>query len=257
MENKEKIIAITRPFDRSEEACEIIKSFKAKPFVAPTLELEMVNSKTLKNLMDNLNKLDWLIFTSPTSIKSIFNFYPDFKDKLSNKTKIAAIGSKTAEILSDYGLDIDLIPEDYTSEGLIESFKKLDIKNKFIGIPRTLDARLILPVELKKLGTDVLIAETYKSVLPLDTVRIEILISKILNDEIDAIIFTSPLTVKNLFKVSVDDQVDELINKLSTSVLTVSIGPITHKALEEFDVYSIYPDKYTVKDMLELLFETL
>ncbi|MDR3223956.1 MAG: uroporphyrinogen-III synthase [Methanobrevibacter sp.] len=257
MENKKKIIALTRPFDRIDEAHEIIESFKAKAFIAPTLELEIVNSKTLKNLINNLDKMEWLIFTSPTTIESIFNFYPTFKDDLSNKTKVAAIGLKTAEKLSEHGLDIDLIPENFTAEGLIESFKKLDIKNKCIGIPRTLDARLILPNELEKLGAKVLIAEAYKSKLPLDTVRIEVLISKILNNEIDAITFTSPLTIKNLFKIAVDEQVNELINKLSTSILTVSIGPITHKTLEEFGIYSIYPDKYTVKSMLELLFETL
>lgn len=257
MKNKEKIVAITRPFDRVDEAREIIESFNAKAFIAPTLELEIVNSKSLKNLVNNLNKIDWLIFTSPTAIKSILNFYPDFKEKLSDKTKIAAIGSKTAEKLVQHELNIDLIPKDFTAEGLAESFNKLDIKNKLIGIPRTLDARLILPDKLKKLGANVLIAEAYKSRLPLDTVRIEVLISKILNDEIDAITFTSPLTVKNLFKIAVDKQVDELINKLSTNILTVSIGPITHKTLEELGIDSIYPDKYTVKNMLELLFETL
>ncbi|MDR2624266.1 MAG: uroporphyrinogen-III synthase [Methanobrevibacter sp.] len=257
MANKEKIVAITRPFDRVDEAREIIESFKAKPFIAPTLELEVVNSDSLKDLINGLDKIDWLIFTSPTAIESIFNFYTNFKDILSNKTKIAVIGSKTAERLSEFDLAVDLIPEDFTAEGLIGSFGKLDIKNKLVGIPRTLDARLILPDKLIELGANVLIAEAYKSRLPLDTVRIEVLISKMLNDEIDAITFTSPLTVKNLFKVAVDEQVDELINKLSTSVLTVSIGPITHKTLEDLGIDSIYPDRYTVKDMLELLFETL
>ncbi|MDR2830391.1 MAG: uroporphyrinogen-III synthase [Methanobrevibacter sp.] len=257
MKNKEKIVAITRPFDRVDEVHEIIESFNAKAFIAPTLELEIVNSRSLKDLISNLNKINWLIFTSPTAIKSIINFYPDFKERLSNKTKIAAIGSKTAEKLAQYDLNIDIIPNDFTAEGLIKSFNRLDIKDKLIGIPRTLDARLILPDKLKELGANVLIAEAYKSRLPLDTIRIEVLISKILSDEIDAIIFTSPLTVKNLFKIAVDEQIDELVNKLSTNILTVAIGPITHKTLDKLGVDSIYPNKYTVKDMLELLFETL
>jgi uroporphyrinogen-III synthase len=254
---KKKVIAITRPFNRIDEAVKILKSYNAQAFIAPTLELNLVNSPSLKKLITELDKMDWVIFTSMTTIESIFQFYPDFKDKLSNKTKIAAIGTKTAEKLNEIGLNVDLIPDDFTAEGLIESFKRINIKDNLIGIPRTLDARLILPEKLKELGANVFIAEAYKSTLPMDTVRVEVLIAKILNNEIDAITFTSPLTIKNLFKILSDDQKDEFINKLSTSTLTVSIGPITHQTLEEFNIDSIYPSKYTVKSMFKLLFETL
>jgi uroporphyrinogen-III synthase len=253
-----KTIAITRPYNRMDEGVEIVKSYGAEPFIAPTLELKLVNTNTLKNLIKVANKLDWLIFTSPTSLESIFNFYPDFKEKLSDECKIVAIGTKTKEKSNEYGVEIDLIPKNYTAEGILESFKDIDVKNKLIGIPRTLDARLVLPDKLKERGANVLIAEAYKSILPADTLRIEVLISKILNNEIDAITFTSPLTVKNLFKVAVDDQKNELINKLSTSVLTVAIGPVTHEVIEEYGITSsIYPNQYTVKNMMELLFDSL
>jgi len=252
-----KIIAITRPFTRVNEAKEIIEKNGAEVFVAPTLKLKIVNSPSLKKMIKNLDDLDWIIFTSPTTIDSIFNFYPDFKDKVNKKTKIAAIGTKTKEAVEKQGLKIDLVPEKFTAEGLIEKFEEIDIKNKKIGIPRTLDARLILPEKLKEMGADIQVAEAYKSVLPQDIVRIEVLIAKILNNEIDAITFTSPLTVKNLFKVVTDSQKEELINKLSTSILTVSIGPITHQTLNEYKITNIYPNRYTIKDMLTVLFDNL
>ncbi|KZX15373.1 uroporphyrinogen-III synthase [Methanobrevibacter filiformis] len=254
---RQKTIAITRPFNRINEAVELVKSYGAEPFIAPTLELELTNSKTLKKLINSLDKLDWIIFTSPTSIESILTFYPDFKGKLNENCKIGAIGSKTKESLEKEGLDVDLVPKVYTAEGIVESFKNIDISGKLIGIPRTLDARLILPEKLKEMGSNVLIAEAYRSRIPLDTLRIETLISKIIADEIDAITFTSPLTVKNLFKIVTDNQKDELINKLSTSTLTVAIGPITYEILNEYNISAVYPEKYTVKDMIQLLFETL
>ncbi|MDR0912834.1 MAG: uroporphyrinogen-III synthase [Methanobrevibacter sp.] len=254
---KKKVIAITRPFNRIDEAVKIIEENNAEVFIAPTLELELVNSHSLKKLVEDLEKLDWLIFTSVSSLDSIFKFYPDFKEKLTDKTKIVAIGTKTKEKANEYGLVIDLVPKDFTAEGILKAMENFDIKDNLIGIPRTLSARHVLPHELKNRGAKILIAESYKSVLPLDVVRIETLITKIINNEIDAITFTSPLTVKNLFKVVTDNQKDELIAKLSNYTLTVAIGPITYKILDDLGITAYYPDNYTVKDMLNLLFENL
>jgi len=254
---KKKIIAITRPFNRIDEAVSIVESHGGESFVAPTLELKLTNTESLKSLVELANDLNWLIFTSPTSIESIFEFYPDFRGKINKNCQIATIGHKTEEIANKYGLSADLIPEDYTAEGLLKSFEKVNLKNSLIGLPRTLAARDTLPEGLEKMGADVILAESYESIIPYDKVRIEVLIEKILNCEIEAVTFTSPLTAKNLFKVAIDEQIPELANKLSTAVLTVSIGPITNETLKKLGVESIYPKKYTVKDMMELLFENL
>ena len=190
--------------------------------------------------MSRFGELDWLIFTSVSSIDSIFKFYPDFVDNLNSDCKIATIGTKTAEVAMNKGLHIDIIPKDYTAEGLIEEFEKFDLNNKIVGVPRT-----------------VILAESYKSVIPEDKKEIENLIQEILDEKIDGITFTSPLTVVNLFKIAKDEQKDELVEKLSNSTLTVAIGPITGKILDEYNVKHIYPERYTVKDMIDLMFREL
>ena len=254
---KKKTIAITRPYNRIDEAQELVESYGGEAFIVPTLELKLKNTDSLKNLVELVSDLDWLIFTSPTSIESIFKFYPDFREKLNPNCKIAAIGHKTEEVANSYDLRIDLIPKDYTAEGLLKSFEKINVNNSIIGIPRTLAARDTLPEGLKKLGADVVLAESYESIIPQDTSKIEILIAKILKSEIDAITFTSPLTAENLFKIATEERASELAKKLSTSVLSVAIGPITSKTLENLGVNPIYPKIYTVKDMMKLLFENL
>lgn len=257
METDKKIIGITRPSNRIPDIVNLIESYNGEPFVASTLELELVNSDSLKNLISKLDELDWLIFTSVTSLESIFKFYPDFLDDLNSKCQIAVIGHKTAEVAINYKLPVDIIPENYTAEGLLEEFENIDLKNKIIGIPRTFSARATLPEGLNDMGGTVLLGETYKSILPHDTEKIELLIEKIINNEIDAITFTSPLTVTNLFEVVKEDQKDELIMNLSKNILTVSIGPITGKTLDKFNIRNIYPETFTVKDMIKLTFEKL
>ena len=255
MSNK-KVVALTRPASRSDEAKILIESYNAEALIVPTLEIELLNSPTLKAFMEEVENMDWLIFTSVSSLDSIYKYYPDFNEKVNNKCKTAVIGHKTAEVAEKYGLKVDLIQKEYTPEGLLESFQEINIKDLTIGITRTYSARKLLPEELEKKGAKVILAESYKSILPHDTNKINNLITKILNKEIDAITFTSPLTVHNLFKVA-DKRSDDLAIGLSDYLLCVSIGPITAKALDTYNVKYVYPERYTVKDMIELMFDMI
>lgn len=245
------VVAITRPKDRAKKACDIVEKLGGEAILAPTLDLKPVNSKSLKDLVKRKNELDWIIFTSPTTIISLNKFYPDFLKSLT--CKLAVIGNKTGKLAEENGLKVDLIPKEFTAEGLIEEFKKRGITNKTIGIPRTASARPILPEELEKLGNKVILAEAYKSLFPMDKVAVKELISKIENKEIDAITFTSPLTVENFFEI-VEDK-ERIAKLLSDNLLTVCIGPITAKVLKKYDITYIHPDTYTVPDMMELLFK--
>ncbi len=245
------VVAITRPKDRAKKACDIVEKLGGEAILAPTLDLKPVNSKSLKDLVKRKNELDWIIFTSPTTIISLNKFYPDFLKSLT--CKLAVIGNKTGKLAEENGLKVDLIPKEFTAEGLIEEFKKRGITNKTIGIPRTASARPILPEELKKLGNKVILAEAYKSLFPMDEKAVQELISKIENKEIDAITFTSPLTVENFFEI-VEDK-ERIAKLLSDNLLTVCIGPITAKVLKKYDITYIHPDTYTVPDMMELLFK--
>ncbi len=246
------IVAITRPKDRAKKACEIVEKLGGSAILAPTLDLEPVNSESLKYLVSKKEELDWIIFTSPTTIVSLNKFYPDFIKTLN--CKLAVIGNKTGRLAEKNGLTVDLMPEDFTAEGLIEEFKKRGITNQTIGIPRTTSARPILPEELEKLGNEIILAEAYKSLFPMDEKAIKELIAKIENKEIDAITFTSPLTVENFFQIA--DDKEKLAQLLNDNLLTVCIGPITAKVLEKYNIAYIYPNTYTVPDMMELLFKT-
>lgn len=246
------VVAITRPKDRAKKACEIVESLGGTPVLAPTLDLQPVNTQSLKELVEKKDELDWIVFTSPTTIVSLNKFYPDFIKNLD--CKLAVIGNKTGKLAEKNGMQVDLMPDDFTAEGLIEEFKKREITNQKIGIPRTASARPTLPEGLKKLGNTVILAEAYKSLFPMDEEKVKDLIEKIKNKEIDAITFTSPLTVENFFEVSKDK--DQLARTIDENLLTVCIGPITAKVLEKYNIAHIYPDTYTVADMMELLFKT-
>jgi len=241
-----KTIAITRPAERCNEAVKIIKAYGGIPFVAPTLELKILKSKSLIKLCKMADELDWIIFTSPAAVKSFF----ESCDDATPNCKIAVIGPKTREVLGEYGRDVDLIPDNYTAEGLLDAFENFDIEDKKIGLPRTMIARNLLPEGLKKRGAHVFLAEAYKSGIPKDRSRVYQLIEWIITRKVDIITFTSPLTVKNLFKVAKGEDRKRLIKSLRADIIVAAIGPITKKALMEYGIDAISPDEYTVKAML-------
>lgn len=251
-----KTVVITRPVERSESLAEIIRKHNGIPEIVPTLELQIVKSEELVHITQNIDEYDWIIFTSPAGVKSFFEIYE--KDII--PCKIAVIGVKTEEILNQYNNTPDIVPQKFTAEGLLESFKEIDLKNKKIALPRTLSARKVLPEGLVEYGAEVTVAEAYTSSIPNDTTKILELTDKILNNEIDIITFTSPLTVKNLLqiiKTEKEDKYNEFLEQLRTNVTVGSIGPITGNVLNQYDIPAVEPDRYTVKDMIDALLQNI
>ena len=250
-----KTVVITRPIERSKALSDLIIKYGGKPLVIPTLELQLVESEELKNMVNTIEMYDWIIFTSPAGVKSFFNLYG------SNKVpcKIAVIGTKSEEELLKYGNESDLIPDKFTAEGLLESFKSIDIKGNKIALPRTLSARTTLPEGLKEYGAYVDIAEAYTSGTPKDKTDMLKLVDMILNNEIDIITFTSPLTVTNLMNLMEEDKevFDKALYNLQNNITVGSIGPITGNVLNKYGINAIEPEQYTVKYMVEALINNL
>jgi len=249
-----KVIGITRPAERVDEAVSIIEEHGGRALIAPTLELKVSNTQSLVDLCKMAGKLDWLILTSPTAIISIFKHCKDLKKKLNPNCKISVIGPRTEKFLIEQGLKADMVPDDYTAEGLLDIFRGLKLHDKKIGLPRTLAARDALPGGLKKMGADVIIAEAYRSELPENKDKVEHLITSIINREVDAVTFTSTLTVINLFKMVNSEEKEDMLKVLRNGeVVVAAIGPVTAKPLEKEDIPVLIPDEYTVKAMLEIL----
>ena len=249
-----KLIGVTRPAERVNGAVSIIEAHGGRAFVAPTLELKVSNTKSLIKLCKMAGELDWLIFTSPTAIISIFKHCQDINDRLNPNCKIVVIGPRTENFLNKKGLKADMIPNDYTAEGLLDIFSGLKLRDQNIGLPITMAAGDVLPDGLKKMGADVIIAEAYRSELPENKDKVEHLITSIINRKVDAVTFTSSLTVRNLFKMVNGKEKEDMLKVLRNGeVVVAAIGPVTAKPLEKEDIPVLIPKEYTVKSMLEIL----
>ena len=106
--------------------------------------------------------------------------------------KIAAIGKTTAKRLKAFGIMADMVPQNESSTGLLESFSKLDMKDQKVLLPQPEIASEELPNRLSNMGAAVEKVTVYKT--------IDIEPAPVDFDYIDQILFTSGSTVRAFVK---------------------------------------------------------
>ncbi|WP_456375382.1 uroporphyrinogen-III synthase, partial [Methanocaldococcus sp.] len=178
-------VVITRPKERSEVFAKLLKKEGFEPILFPTLEI-VYN----KDVNVDLNKYDWIIFTSPSGVIGLYNILDDRKKDRVKDKKIAVIGEKTAKTFKKYfGKFPDIIPKEYTAEKLLEELKKVINGNERFLIPTTPSTRDILK---NNLNADLLFV--YNSVEPKNLKEKIEKLKKELKDEKFILTFTSGLT---------------------------------------------------------------
>ncbi|MBI4056298.1 MAG: uroporphyrinogen-III synthase [Elusimicrobia bacterium] len=245
-----KKIVITRPKKQSLELGNRLKKLGARIQLFPIIRIHPPRDvRPLRKAISQLHRYDILIFTSPNGVHSFFGqFYSVSKAPVSglSRLKVCAIGPKTGETLSSYGVKKPLVPKKFVAESLAQTLH--NIRNKRILIPRARKARETLPRLLRQRGARVDVVEAYET-LP-EKNGIHQLKKTLLRDSADAITFTSSSTVEsfvNLFHPSE-------LKKLFPKSLAVSIGPITTQTLKKHKIYPILQAReYTSKGIAQIL----
>jgi uroporphyrinogen-III synthase len=261
---KGRTVAITRPAGQAEEACKLIEQKGGVPYHMPAIDIKgLSNFEPIKKFIGELQKqqVDYVIFMSTNGINYLFSAAGSLKQTSQlkeglAKTFVVAVGPRTAEALEkDYHVQVGLVPFKYSSEGLIECLQDKKLKGKRIRIPRTSNATPTLTDKLKEMGADVEEIYVYESSLPVD----EKLKNKFFDDltagKIDAIVFGSGLSAKNIFKMlSEKAPMERLRSIVNSKVTTVAIGPTTAEALTEMGVkVDVMPEDYLFEKALETL----
>ena len=159
--------------------------------------------------------------------------------------RIYTIGPKTAEAVQELGMLVDVVPDEFVAESLLESIK--DIKGKRFLIPRAKVAREVLPVKLREMGAQVDVAPAYQTILP--GLKSDPLAKRLKSGAIDFLTFTSSSTVKNFLALTGEPLLPEI-----KKTRIACIGPITAKTAEDAGLkVDILPEEYTVASLLDAI----
>jgi uroporphyrinogen-III synthase len=260
---KGKTVALTRPVGQAEEAGKLILERGGIPYYIPAIEIKgLSNPAPVKKFVAELQKgqVEYVILMSTNGVKYLFEASESLKltSQLKaglSKAYVIGVGPRTAQAITECGVRVDLVPTKYSSEGLIECLQGRNVSGKTIRIPRTSGAAPTLTDKLREMGAKVEEIYVYESGLPVDEALKEKFYQDLKNVKIDAIVFGSGLSAKNIFKMLTEkapmDAVRELING---KVTTVAIGPTTAEALKEMDVkVDVIPESYLFEEALSSL----
>lgn len=244
-----KKIMITRAHDQSSAFAKRLKSLGADVIEFPTIEISPPSSwKKVDNAIANLESFDWIIFTSANGVNFFFQrLGKKRKNILPPSIKVCAIGPATADQLLKRGCEVDYIPEEFIAEAILKGFEKREIKGKRILIARAKKARDVLPEGLKRMGAEVEVVETYRTIKPKEAGRLK----RVLEEEgIDVITFTSSSTVNHFLEILKGINLKRLLK----DILIACIGPITSKTARDSGLtVHIQPDEYTIPALTEAI----
>jgi len=233
----------------------MLEDMGAELFVFPTIAfLPPEDFADLDQAIENITDYSFIVFPSPRAVKFFFErFFSLGRDMRDLKgILICAIGKETAKNLRDFGLNADIIPDEYNSEAMAKLLKEEILhfsQNDKIRIlyPRSDIALKGFVEEMEKIGIHVDAPVTYRTVKPTEHGK---RLARFLREgKITIATFTSPSSFNNLIDILKDDA-KEMLKEVAIAV----IGKTTVKAVEAAGYkVSIIPEKSTIKDMVEAI----
>jgi len=252
-----KRVVVTRTREQASELVNLLENCGAECLEFPTISLEPVDSyETLDRALAEIDTYQWILFTSINAVDYFFKRLFDLgKDvRYLKGPMIAAVGKVTAEALANRGIKADLLPEEFTGDGLAETLIKRGVKGLRFLIPRALKAREILPESLNRAGAEVTVAPVYQNVLPASSTgeQLKEELSLALQEKtVDMVTFTSSSTVKN-FATLMGIKTPEEMRELMSGVAVATIGPVTGKTAENLGLkIDVQPTEYTIPNLVD------
>jgi len=246
-------ILVTR---KPPEGFELLEELGAEVIEFPTIEIVPPEDYSeLDSAIDRVETYDWLIFTSRNGVSYFFKrFFEKERDIRELKgIKICSVGSKTSKEIKRYGIKVDLVPEEFSSEGLMKSFisehraqgAEHSLEGMKFLLPRAEKAREVFPEKVRELGGQIDTPVTYRAVKP--EVHGKRLKRFLKEGKISVATFTSAATFNN-FTELIGGKAEELLEGVAIAV----IGPVTARAVEKagFKV-DIVPKEATIEALVE------
>lgn len=234
-----KRIVVTRAAGQSRELIAHLEALGAEVLLLPMVSfVEPENVGPLDRAVTELDKFDWIVFTSRNAVKFLASRFkalripPERANHLMLTPRVASIGSAT----SDEALSVGFLPnyeaDKSTGEGLAAELLH-DVRGTRVLLPRSDLADSSLPRILREAGADVVEVIAYRTVAPhpADAKAVE----AIRLGDVDVITLFSPSAYHHLSE-EIDLEVlrkhsGNALRRHSGKMVLATIGPVTSEAV--------------------------
>lgn len=220
-------VAVFRPDDeRLDEAVELLESLDVNPVPDPMLAVHPTD--------ETPRHADFVVLTSKTGVE-----LADENGWNPGDATVCAIGERTAATLREYGYDVDIVPDEYSSRGLVAALADR-VDGKSVEVARSDHGSDVLTDGLADAGADVHETVLYELVRPNGAGRSAELTA---DGDLDAALFTSSLTVEHFLAAAGDRGIRDEVTDALDDVLVGAIGAPTNDTAREHGVrVDVVPD---------------
>ena len=230
-------ILITRTRRQAQALAAALEERGAEVLSIPAIEIVPPDSyDPLDAALLDARKYQWLILTSANAVEILI----ERLEMLARKTltspqaafhsgdsiHIAAMGPATARALEARGLPVDVVPEKYVAESLVEALRD-QVFGQNVLLIRAKVGRDVVPTELARAGAKVDVVDAYQTAVPAASCAELRMVFERPAYLPHAVTFTSSSTVTNFFRL-----LDEArVPAWPPSMAAASIGPVTSRTL--------------------------
>ena len=247
-------IVVTRSRDQGADFVDMLEERGAEAVHAPAIRIAPPDdAEPLDAACRAISTFDWLVLTSANAVDYFMRRLLAVSDIRELKgVRICALGSSTAERVARYGIRVDLVPDEYHAEALIDALRETgSITGRRFLLPKADIARELVADELRSGGAEVTEVIAYRTLLASaerdgdqDVYRM------LLDRQIDAVTFTSPSSVRNFVKMLGEDQAVDLLR----TTVVACIGPVTAEAAQQLGIATnVMPERFTIADLVDAL----
>ncbi|MCK6556721.1 uroporphyrinogen-III C-methyltransferase [Candidatus Binatia bacterium] len=237
-------IVVTRPRRQLGPFADALEAAGAEVVPFPTIETVPPDSyERLDDALRRPAQFDWVVFTSVNGVHAFVARLRTLGGDIRawHRARIAAIGPPTAQALSELGLQVALVPDEYRAEAVVAALHEAGVGGARVLLPRAAQARDVLPRELERLGASVEDIAAYRTVRPAAATT-EAARSLFARRRVDLITFTSSSTVHN-FVAAVGTDCAALLAETAVGC----IGPITADTARSYGLaVAVQPAAYTI-----------
>src|SRR5687768_8647624 len=161
-------VVVTRARTQAGELSAALEKLGAEVHEFPTIEIGPPDDfGPLDAAIRDLDSFGLIVFTSVNGVEAFLKrlqFHGFDLRAIPRDAKVAAIGPATAQRIEQAGLRVDVVPEVYRAEALIEALDAHPLAGERVLIPRAKVAREVLPEKLREAGAEVVVLPAYESV---------------------------------------------------------------------------------------------
>lgn len=213
-------IAVFRPDDnRMTHAIDLLEGLGVDPVPDPMLAVEPTDAVPRENA-------DYTILTSKTGVELAG------KSGWDGGGTVCAIGDSTAESLREHGYTVDIVPDEFSSRGLVRELTG-QVDGTRVEIARSDHGASLLIDGLAQAGAYVHETVLYRLIRPSSA---GISTEYAADGEIDGVLFTSSLTVEHFLEAADERGIQqEAIDGLENAVVG-AIGTPTRETAEDIGI---------------------